>query len=121
MVTNIMTLINSIFFTAFAEALSNVVNLLSADLLDMEKKIKSKQETYTLLSFFQEISSWLNIIKSFGTFYDSSVAENFKKSNWEKAIILLSALDQAVNTCHEPRLFSLFVDLHLKTMAPYFR
>ena len=97
------------------------MNLLSADLLDTEKKIKAKQETYTLLSFFQEMSSWMVIIKSLGVLYDSAVAKNRKKRNWEKAIILLSALDQAVNTCHEPRLFSLFVDLLLKSMAPYFR
>ena len=74
-----------------------------------------------MLSFFQEISPWMIIIKSFGVFYNSTIAKNVGKANWEKAIILISALDQAVNTCHEPRLFSLFVDLHLKSMAPYFR
>ena len=44
-----------------------------------------------------------------------------RKYNWEKAIILLAFLSQAIETCHEARLFNIFVDLMLKSMVPYFR
>ena len=105
-------------YESFAEALSNIFNLLSADLLDTEKKIKSRTDTYTLLTFFQEMSSWMKIIDSLGTFFQN-LDQNLE--NWEKSILLLANLDQAVNTCHDEKLFSILVDLFLKTMAPYFR
>ena len=50
-------------YEAYAEALSNVFNLLSADLLATEKIIKSRQETFTLLSFFKDLANWMKIIQ----------------------------------------------------------
>ena len=44
-----------------------------------------------------------------------------QKSNWEKSVILLASLSQALSTCQESRLYNIFVDLMLKTLAPYFR
>ena len=49
-------------YEAYAEALTNVMNLLSADLLETERKIKGRTETYTMLDFFQEISTWQKLI-----------------------------------------------------------
>ena len=108
-------------YEAYAEALTNVMNLFSADLLETERKIKGRTETYTMLDFFQEVSTWQKLINSLGTFHFSAITKHEGKENWEKAVLLLSALDQAVSTCHEEKLFSILVDLHLKTMAPYFR
>ena len=109
-------------YESFAEALSNVFNLFSADLLEIEKKLKSREETFTLLTFFKEISPWMKIFDSLGTFFSSAIAKNDKKTNWEKSILLLANLDLAVNSaCHDAKLFTILVDLFLKSMAPYFR
>ena len=60
-------------YEAYAEALTNVFNLLSADLLSIEKIIKGRHETYTLLSFFRDIDPWSKIIQSLGKFHRSAV------------------------------------------------
>jgi hypothetical protein len=108
-------------YEAYAEALTNVFNLFSADLLATEKKIKDNAETYTLLDFARDTKSWLKIIDSLGTFHRSAIAAHRDKPNWEKSVILIASLNQALSTCYDPRTFTIFVDLLLKTLAPYFR
>ena len=63
-------------YEAYAEALSNVFNLLSADLLTIEKVIKGRQKKYTLLDFFSDISCWMRIIQSLGKFHYSAVTKH---------------------------------------------
>ena len=41
--------------------------------------------------------------------------------NWQKSIILISSLSSFLNTVYKPLEFAIFVDLFLKTIAPYFR
>ena len=61
------------FNTILISRIFQVFNLLSADLLSIEKIIKGRQETYTLLSFFRDISPWSKIIQSLGKFHESAV------------------------------------------------
>ena len=61
------------FNTILISRIFQVFNLLSADLLSIEKIIKGRQETYTLLSFFRDISPWSKIIQSLGKFHQSAV------------------------------------------------
>jgi len=41
--------------------------------------------------------------------------------NWQKSFVLISSLNASLNTAYKPEEFSIFVDLFLKTIAPYFR
>ena len=84
-------------YEAFAEALSNVLNLFSADLLEIERKIKSKQETFTILSFFSEISSWMQIINSLGKYIGG---QNMIKNSKKKILTRLKTF-QSISTPKE--------------------
>ena len=41
--------------------------------------------------------------------------------NWQKSFVLISSLNTSLSTVYKPEEFSIFVDLFLKTIAPYFR
>ncbi len=108
-------------YEAYAEAMSNVINLFSADLLMLEAKAFDAKVAYTLLDMTADLNEWLVILNSLSSFHKSTIGDGQSKDNWEKAVILLAGLNHALTMTLQPKLFAILADLLLKTLSPYFR
>ena len=115
-------------YEAYAAGLSNIVKLFSADLMDIEKIVREKKITFTLLDMQSKLSSWSRILNCLGRFHACAVTkcgkiENTENpvSNWQAAIRLLASLNEAISSEYKADMYAIYVDLFLKTIAPYFR
>ena len=116
-------------FEAYADGLSNILNLFSADLMDIEREIRDRKVAFTLLDLHLKLSSWFNILNCLAQFHVKAVDRLSKEenrggcrtSNWKVAIVLLASLNTAIGSENKENMHSIFVDLFLKSLAPYFR
>ena len=116
-------------YEAYAAGLSNIINLFSADLIDVEKIVRDRKITFTLLDLQLRISPWSKILNCLARFHSRAVDTLNKSdedvesrpSNWQAALRLLSCLNAAISSEFKADMYALFVDLFLKTLGPYFR
>ena len=116
-------------YEAYAAGLSNLLKLFSADLIDLEKIVRDKKVTFTLLDLKMRLLPWFRILNCLASFHSRAVDsvmnsqgdDKIEKSNWEAAIILLSSLNEAIGSEFKDDMYAIYVDLFLKTIAPYFR
>ena len=115
-------------YEAYAAGLSNVIKLFSADLMDIEKIIRDKETTFTLLDLQLRLSPWSRILNCLGNFHTNAVNKYVKSedmdspvNNWQASIHLIASLNAAISSEFKADMYAIFVDLFLKTIAPYFR
>lgn len=109
-------------YEAYAEALTNVLTLFSADLLSIESKVH--QSLYTLMDLMMDLDPWLKVVNSLAAFHKRAVDDHRSstdRANWELSVILIASLNNILPCTYQHKLFAIYVDLLLKTLAPYFR
>lgn len=119
-------------FEAYADGLSNIIKLLSADLIDIETTVRERKVTFTLLDLKLKLSPWFRVLNCLARFHANAVithvapvekgAECDKQaSNWQASMTLLASLNAAIGSEFKDDMYAIFVDLFLKSLAPYFR
>ena len=116
-------------YEAYAAGIANLIKLFSADLMDIEKIIRDRKQTFTVLDLKLKLASWFKIMNCLARFHLHTVTKLDKKEdsdeyinrNWQASVMLLAGLNAAINSESKADMYALFVDLFLKTIAPYFR
>ena len=119
-------------FEAYADGLVNIVKLLSADLMDIEATVRERKVTFTLLDLKLKLSAWFRTLNCLARFHAKAIIthvasiekpQEYDKqvSNWQASVILLASLNAAIGAEFKDDMYAIFVDLFLKSLAPYFR
>jgi hypothetical protein len=71
----------------------------------------------------RHLSAWFQLVNRLSHFHKLYVDDQAARlnHNWQKSIVLIAGLNSLLDTVYKPQEFSIFVDLYLKTIAPYFR
>ena len=118
-------------YQAFASSLSLYLNKLIEDLIEIEKKVKLKEDTFLLQDLLQALSPHINVLQLLSGVYDSSIArdqmeENYViKSSRLLGILYQSLLDEhgmhraSTNPAVELTTVDILFNLWLDSVKPY--
>ncbi len=132
----------SFTYEAYASSLSDILHLLSADMLRLERKASAQDETFTLSDLATELRPWTATVSSLHACHrraavfplDTDYWPNWKRAvkmisgtnirpEWESFVMNLFSL--AIYFClhvtHEATTHELILDMFLKTCVPYLR
>ena len=75
------------------------------------------------MDLVRDLKVWFRLINRLSAFHKTFVDDQAAASpqNWRKSIILIAGLSATLSSTYRHQELSIFLDLFLKTIAPYFR
>ena len=76
------------------------------------------------MDFANETSGWFTVLGKLASFHRRAVdlddASSGSNANWKASVVVLASLSRAVDTEVDEGMYAIYVDLFLKSLAPYF-
>ena len=77
-----------------------------------------------MIDFANETSRWFSILGKLASFHKRAVVPlgsvDMTDYNWQASVVVLASLNRAVDTEVSADMYAIYVDLFLKSLAPYF-